>query len=155
MAQAALERQGMRVLGLDVGDVRIGVALSDALGLTAQRLGVLARQGGEQDVEAICALARRHEVQTVVVGLPLTLSGVRGPQAQKVVSFAERLRKRVGVPIELVDERLTTVQGERALRETGANRRQRKAAIDQVAAQLILQQFLDMRRGAADTGEPA
>jgi putative Holliday junction resolvase len=136
----------MRVLGLDVGDRRIGVALSDALGITAQRLTVLERRGLATDVEAVRALVERHGISTIVVGLPLTMRGTPGVQAGKVTAFSEALRRRVSVPIEMVDERLTTVQGERALRETRASRRTRKEAIDQVAAQLILQQFLEIRR---------
>jgi putative Holliday junction resolvase len=132
-----------RLLGLDVGDVRIGVALSDPLGFTAQRLTLIEREGLAQDVEAVRLLAEQHGVQTVVVGLPLTMRGEQGPQARKVAAFAEALRKRLAVPVQLVDERLTTVQGSRALQETGTRGRKRKAVIDQVAAQLILQQFLD------------
>ena len=135
-----------RVLGLDVGDVRIGVALSDPLGFTAQRLTVLERAGLAQDLETLCRLVERHGVAAVVVGLPLTMRGERGPQAQKVAAFCEALRKRLTVPVELIDERLTTVQGTRALQETGTRGRKRKAMIDQVAAQLILQQFLDAGR---------
>ncbi|MBI2104902.1 MAG: Holliday junction resolvase RuvX [Candidatus Omnitrophica bacterium] len=136
----------MRVLGLDVGDRRIGIAVSDPLGLTAQRVSVLERRGMSRDLEAVQALAEQYGASAVVVGLPLTMRGERGVQAGKVTAFAEALRRRVAVPVEFVDERLTTVQGARALRETGASRRARKAAIDQVAAQLILQDFLDRRR---------
>jgi len=136
----------MRILGLDVGDRRIGVAVSDALGLTAQRVSVLERRGLPQDVEAVRALVEQYGASAVVVGLPLTMRGEHGVQAGKVTAFAEALRRRVAVPIEFMDERLTTVQGARALRETGASRRARKQTIDQVAAQLILQDFLDRRR---------
>jgi putative Holliday junction resolvase len=136
----------MRVLGLDVGDRRIGVAVSDSLGLTAQRVTVLERRGPSRDVEAVQALVERYGASAVVVGLPLTMRGERGVQAEKVSAFSEALRRSLAVPIELVDERLTTVQGARALRETGASRRTRKAVIDQVAAQLILQDFLDRQR---------
>ena len=136
----------MRILGLDVGDRRIGVAVSDALGLTAQRVSVLERRGMPQDVEAVRALVEQYGASAVVVGLPLTMRGEHGVQAGKVTAFAEALRRRVAVPIEFMDERLTTVQGARALRETGASRRARKQTIDQVAAQLILQDFLDRRR---------
>ena len=137
-----------RVLGLDVGEVRIGVALSDPLGLTAQRLTVIERTVPGQDVEAVQSLVKRHAVETVVVGLPLTMRGERGPQAQKVAAFSRLLHERLAVPVKLVDERLTTVQGERALREIGTRGRKRKAVIDQVAAQLILQQFLETGRGS-------
>ncbi len=136
----------MRVLGLDVGQRRIGVALSDALGLTAQPLTVLERRGTTADLDALAALVAQHQVETIVVGLPLTMRGERGPQAQRAASFADTLRRKVSVPVELADERLTTVQGERALLETDTSRRKRKQVIDQVAAQLILQQYLDRRR---------
>lgn len=136
----------MRVLGLDVGDRRIGIALSDSLGFTAQPLAVLNRRAATADAEAVCALVERHQAEQVVIGLPLTMAGARGPQAKKVEAFADTLRRRLSVPIRLVDERLTTVQGERALKEAGATRRRRKQLIDQVAAQLILQQFLDTQR---------
>lgn len=136
----------MRVLGLDVGDRRIGVAVSDPLGLTAQRLDNLERQGAQKDVEAVCALVEQYGVGTIVVGLPLTMQGEQGPQAKKVSAFSQALRGRVSVPIHMVDERLTTVQGERALIEMKTSRRKRKQMIDAVAAQLILQQFLDTQR---------
>ena len=134
-----------RALGLDVGDRRIGVALSDPIGITAQPLTVLERQGSAKDVDAVCALAQEHGVGVIVVGLPLTLRGERGPQAQKVVSFADALRRRMAMPVQLMDERLTTVQGERALLDGGVRRQLRKQVIDRVAAQLILQSFLDVQ----------
>ena len=136
----------MRVLGLDVGDRHIGIAMSDALGLTAQRLTLLTRRTQAEDVEAIAALAAQHGASAIVVGLPLMKSGTRGTQAEKVRVFADALERRVGHPVQWVDERLTTVQGTRALLETNTSRRKRKQVIDQVAAQLILQQFLDQAR---------
>ena len=136
----------MRVLGLDVGDRRIGVAVSDALGLTAQPLAVLTRQSLAADLDVIRTLVDHHGASAVVVGLPLTLRGERGPQAEKVVAFTEQLRRGVAVPIHLIDERLTTVQGSRALTEMGVGHKRKKAVVDQVAAQLILQQFLDLQR---------
>ena len=138
----------MRVLGLDVGDRRIGVALSDPLGFTAQRLTVLERTDTTSDLRVLCDVVEQHQVEQIVVGLPLTMAGAHGIQAQKVTTFVGALRRQVSVPIEVIDERLTTVQGERALLETGASRRTRKRMIDQVAAQLILQQFLDAHRKA-------
>ncbi|MDP3723674.1 MAG: Holliday junction resolvase RuvX [Candidatus Omnitrophota bacterium] len=136
----------MRILGLDMGTRRIGVALSDALGLTAQPLTVLVRTTSSEDLAAVEAMVAHHHVDAVVVGLPLTLRGQRGPQAQQVMAFAETLRRRLSVPIHLVDERLTTVQGTRALIEMGTRRRVRRQTIDRVAAQLILQQFLESQR---------
>ncbi len=140
------ESDCMRILGLDVGDRRIGVALSDPIGLTAQPVTTLDRRNPSGDVDAIKALVERHGVGLVVVGLPLTLRGEQGPQAKKVVAFAERMRQRLAIPVQLLDERLTTIQGTRSLLETGTSSRKRKQVIDQVAAQLILQQFLDTHR---------
>ena len=135
--------QVIRVLGLDLGTRRIGVALSDPLGLTAQRLTVLECQGATKDLDAVCALVRQHAVTTVVVGLPLTMRGECGVEANKAKAFSETLRRRLGIPVTLVDERLTTVQGERTLRTMGASSRRRAELRDQVAAQLILQSYLD------------
>lgn len=140
----------MRVLGLDVGDRRIGVALSDSLGLTAQQLTVLERRSSAADAQAVERLMAQHQAERLVVGLPLTMAGAQGPQAAKVVAFVETLRRRLDVPIHWIDERLTTVQGQRALRATKTSRRKRRQVIDQVAAQLILQHFLDAQRGASE-----
>jgi putative Holliday junction resolvase len=133
-----------------VGERRIGVALSDPLGFSAQRLTVLHRSGNRADVDAVCALIAKHQVASVVVGLPLTLRGTHGSQAQRVTSFAQALRRQSAVPVQLVDERLTTVQGERTLLATDTPRRRRKQVIDQVAAQLILQHYLETQRGKAE-----
>ena len=133
-----------RVVGLDVGDRRIGVAVSDALGITAQRLTVIERTARlEDDLAAIARVAEEQHAEAIVVGLPLTMQGEQGTQAKKIVSFAGALRTRVSCPVELLDERLTTAQGQRALLETDASRARRKELIDQVAAQLILQHYLD------------
>ena len=137
----------MRVLGLDVGDRYIGVAMSDTLGLTAQPLAILDRQAGATGEAAVAALIAQHKAERVIVGLPLTLRGERGPQAEKVSAFADRLRVLAGVPVDLIDERLTTVQGQRVLRELGVKRRGR--ILDQIAAQLILQHYLDAQRHSA------
>ena len=138
-----------RIMGLDMGARRIGVALSDPLGITAQRLTLIERRDPAQDLEAIASLVSAHEVGTVIVGLPLTMKGEMGSQATLVMAFVERLRSRLGCPVETVDERLTTVEGERALLSTDASRQTRKRLIDQVAAQLILQSYLNGKTPAA------
>ena len=140
-----------------MGDRRIGVAISDALGLTAQPLTVLARRGAlRDDVQAVCDLVAQHRVERVVIGLPLTMRGEAGIQAEKVTAFADTLRRRLDVPIQLVDERLTTVQGSRALRAAGLSGRRQRHVIDRVAAQLILQQFLEtVRSGSPHSPEPS
>ena len=126
-----------------MGEKRIGVALSDALGMTAQGLTVINRKKTQEDTAAIKGRVEQHQVQTVVVGLPLNLKGEQGPQAQKVKSFIQQLREKTNVPVEWVDERLTTLQGQRTLQLGNASARTRKQVIDKIAAQLILQQYLD------------
>ena len=137
---------GTRIMGLDVGQRRIGVAISDPVGLTAQGVTVLERRTPAADVEAVCRLAKTHAAETVVIGLPLTLEGQRGPQAQRVAAFADLVHRALGLPIAWVDERFTTAQGERVLLEGGMSRQQRKHVVDQVAAQLILQSYLDAHK---------
>ena len=139
----------MRVLALDLGTRRIGLAISDSLGITAQRLPVLERTTLAADVAAVAELVRQHGVTRIVVGLPLTLRGARGPQAQRATAFRDAIRRHVTVPVELVDERLTTAQGQRTLLAMDVSRRKRKQQIDAVAAQLILQLFLDTERQKA------
>ena len=133
----------MRALGLDVGERRIGVALSDPLGISAQRLTTFEHHDLTDDVRTVAQLAAEHQVVAVVVGLPLTMKGAHGSQADYVMTFVNALRGALSCPVETVDERLTTVQGQRALLETDTSRRKRKQLIDQVAAQLILQAYLD------------
>ena len=144
----------MRVLGLDVGDVRIGVALSDETATIAGGLPTLARVGPRKDVRAVVALVHEHEVEEVVVGLPRRLDGTLGPQAEKVQAFATELRQSVRVPVREWDERFTSVLATRTLIEGGVRRRDRKYSVDKVAAVLILQGFLDHRKRASPaTGE--
>jgi len=128
----------MRHLGLDVGDRRIGVALSDETAALASALTTLRRRDPRRDAAAVAELAARHEVAAVVVGLPLNMDGTRGPQAAKVLAFADGLRARLDVPVVLQDERLTTVEAEERLREAGLGWRERKRLVDQVAAVVIL-----------------
>jgi putative Holliday junction resolvase len=136
----------MRVAALDVGEARIGVAVSDELGLTAQGIGVVARVGGRRDLEALAALLAPYRPERLVVGLPLELSGAEGPQAAKVRAFATRAAEHLGLPLEYWDERLTTVAAERALLEADLSRRRRRQLVDQVAATLILQAYLERQR---------
>ena len=138
----------MRILGLDVGDVRIGVALSDETATLATGLSTLTRVGPRKDVKAVAALAREHAVAEVVVGLPRTLMGTVGPQAEKVLAFADDLKRALRVPVESWDERFTTSMAEQALIEGGVSRRDRKDKIDRVAAVLILQSYLDSKKVA-------
>lgn len=135
----------MRWLSLDVGEKRIGVAVSDETGTIAQPIGMIERVGWGPDIEKIAAYASQYGTNALVVGLPLTLGGARGPQAEKTLAFAEQLTKK-GFEVALWDERMTTVTAERALIEGGVRREKRRETVDQVAAAIILQAFLDAGR---------
>lgn len=136
-----------RVLGLDLGDARIGVAISDDARRIAVPLGTV-RTGAPADVRTIVDLVREHGVTLVVVGHPLLLSGKAGERAHHAERFAAALTGLLDVPVFLQDERLSTVEAERALRETGASARDRRRAIDRSAATVILQAWLDTDRPA-------
>ncbi|MGB9661194.1 MAG: Holliday junction resolvase RuvX [Moorellaceae bacterium] len=136
----------MRIMGLDIGDRTIGVALSDPLGWTAQSLTTIRRSHTEEDLAALSKLVQEYEVGRIVVGLPLSLNGTWGPQAQKVKEFVHKLGKILAVPVVLWDERLTTAAAERILLEADLSRRRRKGIVDRLAAALILQSYLDCHR---------
>ena len=136
----------MRILALDPGTRRIGVALSDPSATIATPLETITAVGGRRAVEQVAALCRRHDVALVVVGWPRNMDGSRGPAAERAEAFAARLRETVPVPVELWDERLSTVAAERTLIEAGARRERRRETRDRVAASLILQGYLDARR---------
>jgi putative Holliday junction resolvase len=133
----------MRVMGLDVGDRRIGVALSDELGITATPRHVLKRDGREW--AAIARFAEEEGVEEIVVGVPRSLRGELGPQAEKVLAFITTLRARVSVPVQEWDERLSTAQAERVLLDADTSRARRREVIDKLAAAVILQSFLDYK----------
>jgi putative Holliday junction resolvase len=133
-------------MALDVGGRRVGVALSDSTRVLASPLTTLRAQPRERALAEIAALVRSYEVAAVVVGLPLTLSGEIGPQARLVQEFAEALQQALSVPVHQFDERLTTVAAERMMLDLGMKPEQRKARIDEVAASIILQDFLDANR---------
>jgi putative holliday junction resolvase len=135
-----------RILGLDVGNRRIGVAVSDGLGLTAQPVLTLVRKSPRDDLRSLARLARRYECREVVVGNPLHLSGELSRQAQKIQVFAQKVAEETGLPVHLWDERLTTTEAHRILYESGRPRTEHRAVVDQVAAVMILQGFLDARR---------
>jgi putative Holliday junction resolvase len=132
-----------RWLGLDLGHVRIGVALSDPLGLTAQPLVVLKASGTQKDIAAIGELVNKHEVTQVIVGLPLNMDGTESATTQKVRDFTGKLAGWLNVPVFFVDERLTSKQAERVLIEGNVRREDRKGKIDKVAAALLLQSALE------------
>ena len=142
-----------RYLGLDVGAKRIGVAVSDELGLTAQPVLTLERKRNPRDdLRSLARLARRFEVAGIVVGHPLHLSGEQSARSKKTELFAAELGELTGLPIHLWDERLTTHEAHRILYEAGRERQEHRKVVDQVAATLILQSFLeDRERGTKGT----
>ncbi|HRZ12011.1 MAG TPA: Holliday junction resolvase RuvX [Kiritimatiellia bacterium] len=132
-----------RVLGLDHGDKRIGVALSDPMEMIASPVAILdaGQGGGLPEIERIC---REKEIGRIVVGLPLNMDGTAGPQAEKVQAFVQQLQARLpAIPVTTWDERLTSRAGERVLIEAGASRKRRREVLDKMAAQIMLQGYLD------------
>ncbi len=132
-----------RLLGLDVGDRRVGVAVSDAMGLSAQPVMTLVRSSRRNDMRSLLRVIRKHQCEEIVVGNPLYMSGDLSPQAAKAQSFAEILREETGLSVHLWDERLTTTEAHRHLHAAGVAGSQHKRLVDQVAAVLILQSYMD------------
>ncbi|HYM12806.1 MAG TPA: Holliday junction resolvase RuvX [Bryobacterales bacterium] len=135
--------QGGRVLALDLGARRIGLAISDELGWTAQGLPTLVRNNTHTDLEALAKLIRERGVRLVIAGNPLRLSGALSAGSLQAAKFALQLKRRTGVDVELVDERLTTRQASRVLRESGASIAKRAKAVDRLSAVLLLSGYLD------------
>ena len=135
-----------RVLGLDLGDVRIGVAISDPDRHLAVPLGTVQVGRPPGEMRAVADLVREHDVTLVVIGEPLSLDGVRRARATHAANFAEALRAMLTVPVALHDERLSTVEAERSLRTAGVTGARRRSVVDAVAAQVILQSWLDANR---------
>ena len=142
-----------KILAVDWGRATLGLAVSDDLGLTAQGLASLSRVSETQDVEAIGTYIRSLGVGAIVVGLPKNMDGSLGPSADAARAFAQVLHERLDVPVHLWDERLTTLAAERTLIGAGVRRRARRAVVNQVAAAMILQGFLDHQRAVGDRGD--
>ena len=132
-----------RILALDLGKKRIGLALSDELGITAQGLPTLERRNKRADFAELTRIVREKNVARIVLGLPLRMSGEEGSQADWVRAFAEELKAFVDVPIDLRDERWTSKQAERVLAGSGVRNEDRKPAIDRISAMILLQDYLD------------
>jgi len=139
----------LRLLALDFGSKTIGLAVTDELGLTAQGLPTLRRTNKRNDLDHLRRLIKQYGVGELVMGLPLRLSGDAGTQAANVEAFAEELRKKFKLPVHLFDERLTSVEANRVLRESEMSIRRRAEVVDQLAAVLILQGYLEARRSRA------
>ena len=135
-----------RIMGLDVGDKTIGVAVSDLMGLTAQGVKTIKRVGKKKDIEALKEIIKERQVNKIVSGLPKNMNGTLGPQGEKVIKFCELLEEETGIKIEYWDERLSTVAAERTLIQGNVRRENRKGVIDMVAAVIILQGYLDRQK---------
>ena len=138
-------RREIRILALDVGEKRIGLAVSDPLGITAQGLEVLTRKDRAADLNRLLEVARQWGVQRVVVGLPRHMNGRLGSSAPQILELVEILQKTLGVEVVTWEERLTTAEAERVLIQADMSRRRRRRVVDQVAAVLILQSYLEYR----------
>jgi len=138
----------MRIIGIDYGDKRMGIAISDPLGITAQGVAVIGKgETYEEDIKELKKIIKKYEgVDEILIGLPKTMAGEIGVQAEKVLKFQEALRSAFKIPINTWDERLTTVQAERTLMEAGLSGKKRRKVIDKSAAAYILQSYLDSKR---------
>jgi putative Holliday junction resolvase len=137
----------MRILAIDYGDRRLGLAVSDPTGLIASGLPTIERSGPDEEVtEPLRRICQEHGVERIVVGLPVNMDGSHGPRAQVSQEFAQRLREALDIEVETWDERLTTAQAERAMLAADLSRKKRKKRRDQVAAQILLQSYLDAHR---------
>ena len=132
----------MRVLGLDVGQKRIGIAISDGLGITAQGLNTIERE----DAKSLEDLIRENDVVEIVIGLPLNMNGSKGERAEDAILFADALKVKFSIPVKMWDERLSTLYAEKEMIRGDLSRQKRKRLSDKLAAQLILQNYLDARR---------
>lgn len=142
-----------RVMGLDIGEKRIGVALSDPLGITAQGFGVINAEEGKV-LEELKTIAKNYDVKEIVVGLPLSLNGSIGPQAQKVIEIAQRISEVTGLPVFFWDERLSSKEAEKLLISADQSRKRRKEVKDKVSATIILQSYLESRRRECEGKDP-
>ena len=139
----------MRVLGLDFGSKTVGVAVSDELMLTAQGLEIIRRESPNKlrrTLARIAQLTEEYQAERIVLGYPKNMNGTEGERCEKTKDFAELLKKRTNLPVELWDERLTTVAAEQTMKESGIRREKRKEYVDEIAAMLILQGYLDLKR---------
>jgi putative holliday junction resolvase len=132
-----------RILALDLGKKRIGLAISDPLGITAQGLPTLQRTNIREDLSALASLIEKYEVKLLLMGNPLHMSGKAGRQADYARDFADRLTEKTGVEVQLWDERLTTVEAQRVLRSSGISIEKRARAVDRLAAVILLESYLD------------
>ena len=133
-----------RALALDLGEKRIGVAVSDPLNIIAQSVGTIQRKDIKSDLKKIADFVKEYRADKLVIGLPLNMDGTKGKSAKLAIDFVEAVKKEIQIDVEMIDERLTSAQGERIFLEADMSREKRKKNIDKIAAQLILQSYLDL-----------
>ncbi len=133
----------MRIMGIDYGEKRIGIAISDPLGITAQGLPTIERTNIQDDIQKILNIVHEKEAKEIVVGLPKHMNNTLGEKAQAVIKFVDLLKKHINIPINTIDERFSTVRANRAMLEGDLSRKKRKVRVDMIAAQLILQDYLE------------
>lgn len=143
-----------RVLGIDYGERRLGLAISDETRTIASGLEVYERRSLKEDLQHLREVVEREGAERVVLGLPLNLDGSLGPKAQEVLQFKEQLEEALSIPVELADERLTTQEAERVLLEADLSRRRRREVRDRLAAVLILQSYLDRQQPSQKPSQP-
>ena len=143
----------MRVLGIDLGQKRIGLAVSDEDASIAFPSGALQSKGPKKDVAAVAALCKEREIGRVVIGLPRHLDGREGPEAEAARKFARSLQGATGLPVETLDERWTTLEAERILHDQGRKKKKQRSVVDSVAASIILRTYLDLLRNRALKGD--
>ena len=136
----------MRILGLDIGAKRIGIAVSDPLGITAQNRGFINRGTVRETIALLREEIARHDVQRIIVGLPLNMNGSEGESARLIRNFSRRIERQMQLPVILWDERLTTAEADTLMKSAGLSRKKRSRLLDGMAAQLILQSYLDSQR---------
>ncbi|MBI5180284.1 MAG: Holliday junction resolvase RuvX [Nitrospirae bacterium] len=136
----------MRILGLDVGDKRIGIAVSDELCMCAHGVRTIERKGIKEDIRQIKEICEEYGVEEIIAGLPINMDGTSGFRVQKVQDFVSLLKEQVSIPVNTWDERLSTVAAERNLIDADMSRKKRKTVIDKIAATIILQGYLDSRQ---------
>lgn len=138
----------MRILALDIGEKNIGVAISDGLGITAQGLPNLRRGQDTETILGLSEIVKKNNVQEIVAGMPVNMDGTLGKQAREIAVFLEKIKEKIALPVKIWDERLSSMQAERIMLEADLSRKKRKKNIDRIAAQLILQSYLDAGRPA-------
>lgn len=133
----------MRILGIDIGSKRTGIAISDELGITAQGLNTIESESEKNLISGLKDIIEREGVKEVVIGLPLNMNGSAGPQAERAIKFCDLLKGEISIPVKLWDERMTTAEVERIMIKADTSRRKRKKKIDKLAAQVMLQSYLN------------